>query len=106
MDTGEHVVAAAGEVHLERCIADLRERFAKVPIRVSPPIISFREGVTTTGTASSTTANGRLTFTCTAKPIHNFIVRAVDDSADALKVILLAKDTESDENKILAKRIH
>jgi len=103
MDTGEHVVAAAGEVHLERCVADLRERFAKVPIRVSPPIISFREGVTTTGTASSSTANGRLTFTCTAKPIHNFIVRAVDDSADALKVILLAKDTESDENKMLAK---
>ena len=43
-ETGEHVVAA-GEVHLERCVADLRERFAKVPIRVSPPIISFRETV-------------------------------------------------------------
>lgn len=27
---GEHVLAAAGEVHLERCIKDLKERFAKV----------------------------------------------------------------------------
>ena len=42
METGEHVIAAAGEVHLERCIADLRERFAKVELKVSPPLVSFR----------------------------------------------------------------
>ena len=62
MDTGEHVIAAAGEVHLERCIADLRERFAKVPIRVSPPIVSFRETVTAVSTAQSTTA-------CRCRPV-------------------------------------
>ncbi|KAI9082324.1 hypothetical protein K1719_035747 [Acacia pycnantha] len=27
---GEHVLAAAGEVHLERCVKDLKERFSKV----------------------------------------------------------------------------
>ena len=101
-ETGEHVVAAAGEVHLERCVADLRERFAKVPIRVSPPIISFRETVEGSGTSSSTTPNGRLTITCAAKPMPDFVSRAVDDSAESLKVLLLSQDVESDENKLIA----
>ena len=101
-ETGEHVVAAAGEVHLERCVADLRERFAKVPIRVSPPIISFRETVEGSGTASSTTPNGRLTITCAVKPTPDFVSRAVDDSAESLKVLLLSHDVESEENKLIA----
>eukprot|EP00177_Eucheuma_denticulatum_P008807 GFKZ01015995.1.p1 GENE.GFKZ01015995.1~~GFKZ01015995.1.p1 ORF type:complete len:1122 (-),score=192.43 GFKZ01015995.1:1348-4713(-) len=43
---GEHVVAANGELHLERCLKDLREVFAKgVRIHVSKPIVSFRETV-------------------------------------------------------------
>jgi ribosome assembly protein 1 len=33
-------------LHLERCLRDLRETFAKVPIRVSPPIVAFRETIT------------------------------------------------------------
>ena len=44
-ETGEHVLAAAGEVHLKRCLDDLREQFARVDIEVSAPIISFRETV-------------------------------------------------------------
>jgi len=102
METGEHVIAAAGEVHLERCIADLKERFAKVPIRVSPPIISFREAITSNASARSTTANGRLTITCTAKPMPNFIVRAVDDSSESLKVLLLGNDDQNEENAQIA----
>jgi len=104
MDTGEHVIAAAGEVHLERCIADLRERFAKVPIRVSPPIVSFRETVTAVSTAQSTTANGRVTISCTVKPLPNFIIRAIDDSSEQLKVLLLGKPDESvEENKTILR---
>jgi ribosome assembly protein 1 len=34
MDTGEHVLGAAGEVHLETCIKDLRERFAGIQLQV------------------------------------------------------------------------
>lgn len=44
-ETGEHVIVALGELHLERCISDLRDRFARVPIRVSDPIVGFRETV-------------------------------------------------------------
>lgn len=35
----------AGEVHLETCLRDLRSRFARVPLAVSPPLIAFRETV-------------------------------------------------------------
>ncbi len=61
--TGEHVILTAGELHLEvslssstleasttdkdftsqRCLKDLRDRFAKIEITVSPPIVPFRE---------------------------------------------------------------
>ncbi|KAF8558377.1 P-loop containing nucleoside triphosphate hydrolase protein [Imleria badia] len=41
--TGEHVILTAGELHLERCLKDLRERFARVEIQASKPIVPFRE---------------------------------------------------------------
>ncbi|KAF3687048.1 Elongation factor-like GTPase 1 [Channa argus] len=44
-ETGEHVLVTAGEVHLQRCLDDLRDRFAKIEISVSEPIIPFRETV-------------------------------------------------------------
>ncbi|XP_064391164.1 elongation factor-like GTPase 1 isoform X2 [Halichondria panicea] len=44
-ETGEHVLATAGEVHLKKCIDDLRKSYAKVDVRVSDPIIPFRETV-------------------------------------------------------------
>eukprot|EP00056_Hartaetosiga_gracilis_P009600 m.138338 g.138338 ORF g.138338 m.138338 type:complete len:1106 (-) comp13154_c4_seq20:711-4028(-) len=43
-ESGEYVLAAAGEVHIERCITDLRELFCPgISFKVSPPIIPFRE---------------------------------------------------------------
>lgn len=45
-ETGEHVLVTAGEVHLQRCLDDLKERFAKIEISVSKPIIPFRETIT------------------------------------------------------------
>lgn len=44
-DNGEHVILTAGELHLERCLKDLRERFAKIEIQASPPIVPFRETI-------------------------------------------------------------
>lgn len=42
-ETGEHVILTAGELHLERCLKDLRERFAKCEIQASEAIVPFRE---------------------------------------------------------------
>lgn len=35
----------AGEVHLETVIKDLKERFARIELQVSPPLVAFRESV-------------------------------------------------------------
>jgi ribosome assembly protein 1 len=42
---GEHILATAGEVHLERCIKDLEDTLAKVKVKTSPPIVNFKEGL-------------------------------------------------------------
>lgn len=44
-ETGEHVILTAGELHLERCLRDLKERFAKIEIHASEPIVPFRETI-------------------------------------------------------------
>ena len=43
--TGEHVILTAGELHLERCLKDLRERFAKCEIQAGEPIVPYRETI-------------------------------------------------------------
>lgn len=45
-ESGEHIVAGAGELHLEICLKDLEEDHAGVPIRISDPVVSYRETVT------------------------------------------------------------
>ncbi|VVC88159.1 unnamed protein product [Leptidea sinapis] len=44
-ETGEHVLVTAGEVHLQRCLEDLKNLYAKIPISVSEPIVPFRETI-------------------------------------------------------------
>ena len=44
-DSGEHILATTGELHLERCMTDLRERFAQIEIEHSEPIVPFREAI-------------------------------------------------------------
>lgn len=44
-ESGEHVVSAAGEIHLETCIKDLKDRFARVKLVVSPPLVRLKESI-------------------------------------------------------------
>lgn len=43
--SGEHVLLTAGELHLERCLTDLRERFARCEIQAGEPIVPYRETI-------------------------------------------------------------
>ncbi|KAL2124455.1 hypothetical protein VTJ04DRAFT_820 [Mycothermus thermophilus] len=43
--SGEHVLLTAGELHLERCLTDLRERFAGCEIQCGAPIVPYRETI-------------------------------------------------------------
>ncbi|XP_021709805.1 elongation factor-like GTPase 1 [Aedes aegypti] len=44
-ESGEHVLLTLGEVHLERCIKDLEETYAKIKLNVSKPIVPFKETI-------------------------------------------------------------
>lgn len=44
-ETGEYILAAAGELHLEQCLKDLRERYTHIAIEASPPMVPFRETI-------------------------------------------------------------
>ncbi|KAG5461701.1 MAG: P-loop containing nucleoside triphosphate hydrolase protein, partial [Olpidium bornovanus] len=44
-ESGEHIVAGAGELHLEICLKDLEEDHAQVPIKAGDPVVSYRETV-------------------------------------------------------------
>merc|ERR1712168_1043238 len=44
-ESGEHIIAGAGELHLEICLKDLEEDHACVPLKKSDPVVSYRESV-------------------------------------------------------------
>ena len=45
-ESGEHIIAGAGELHLEICLKDLEEDHACIPIVKTDPVVSYRETVT------------------------------------------------------------
>ncbi|EDW10785.1 eukaryotic translation elongation factor 2 isoform X2 [Drosophila mojavensis] len=44
-ESGEHIIAGAGELHLEICVKDLEEDHACIPLKTSDPLVSYRETV-------------------------------------------------------------
>jgi len=44
-ETGEHIVAGAGELHMEICLKDLQEEHAGIALKISDPVVAFRETV-------------------------------------------------------------
>merc|ERR1712226_267898 len=44
-ESGEHVIAGCGELHVEICLKDLREEYAQCEFTVSDPVVSYLETV-------------------------------------------------------------
>merc|ERR1711904_428881 len=44
-ESGEHVIAGCGELHVEICLKDLREEYAQCDFTVGDPVVSYRETV-------------------------------------------------------------
>jgi elongation factor 2 len=45
-ETGEHVIAGCGELHVEICLHDLQHEFTNIEILTSDPIVTYKETVT------------------------------------------------------------
>lgn len=43
--TGEHIIAGAGELHLEICLKDLRDDFTGIELKISDPVVTYSETV-------------------------------------------------------------
>lgn len=80
--TGEHIIAGAGELHLQICLKDLEEDFMKgAPIKVSKPVVSFAETITKetemTCVAKSPNKHNRLYMY--AEPMKDKLCRAIEE---------------------------
>ncbi|KAL8479138.1 hypothetical protein ACS0TY_026115 [Phlomoides rotata] len=104
---GEHVLAAAGEVHLERCVKDLKERFAKVNLEVSPPLVSFKETIEgnilenlkwfsgSSDYVEKTTANGRCVVRVQVMKLPAPLTKLLDESSELLGDIIGGKSKQA-----------
>merc|ERR1712244_32465 len=86
--SGQHIIAGAGELHLEICLKDLREDYMKgADIRVSEPVVSFGETVSDkTGSDGvhpaicvSKSPNKHNRLYMYAEPLEEEFILAVDD---------------------------
>jgi ribosome assembly protein 1 len=73
LESGEHVILTAGELHLERCLKDLRERFARCEIQAGEAIVPYREGIVKAEEMNppkdSALGRGRIEATTTSKQV-------------------------------------
>ena len=45
-ESGEHIIAGCGELHIEICLKDLVEEYAKCEIKKGDPVVTYKETVT------------------------------------------------------------
>jgi len=106
--TGEHVILTAGELHLERCLKDLKDRFAKIEITVSPPIVPFRETAVVVqesstssnvprGTIQGSVQSNLVEFTIRAVPLPSFITQFLIANQKTLKRLQQRSSTTDSE---------
>jgi len=93
-DSGEHIIAGAGELHLEICLKDLRDDYcAGIDIITSDPVVSYRETVGETSNqiclSKSPNKHNRLYMTATNMP------EGLDDAIDKGEIF----DKQDPKNK-------
>ncbi|KEG13438.1 elongation factor 2 [Trypanosoma grayi] len=85
-ESGEHIVAGAGELHLEICLKDLQEDFMNgAPLKVSEPVVSFRETVTDVSSIQclSKSANKHNRLFCRGAPLTEELCVEMEDGLNA-----------------------
>ena len=111
---GEHLLLSAGELHFERCILDLQERFARCEIQAGEPIVPYRESIVKAeemrppvnkelgrgviiGTTSSKQAKLRLRVRPLPADVTDFLLKNADTIKGVYKRSVQAEDSDSEE---------
>lgn len=110
--TGEHIIAGAGELHLEICLKDLQEDYMKgCKLKISEPVVSFAETVIAESSkmclSKSPNKHNRIFMKATPMPdgmANGIADKKVDIKADTKKLAKqLVDEYEFDAN--LARKI-
>ena len=107
LENGEHVILTAGELHLERCLKDLRERFARCEIQPGPPIVPYRESIVSAaemnpprnhelprGTVISQLASQSVRVRFRVRPLPQPVTECLIKSASTVRDIYVEQDVE------------
>jgi len=80
-ESGEHIIAGAGELHLEICLKDLEEDHACVPLKKSDPVVSYRESVSeeSNQVCLSKSPNKHNRLYMVAKPMPDGLAEDIDN---------------------------
>lgn len=113
-ENGEIVLNTAGEVHLERCLEDLKLRYAKIDLNVSDPIVPFRETIVpppkldmvneaiekkaTEVNLEIWTANRQCRFEIDAKPLPETVIKLLEKNANLIKLLDNCSDRYTEQN--------
>merc|ERR1712115_170723 len=78
-ESGEHIIAGAGELHLEICLKDLEE-FCGVPLHTSDPVVSYRETLSelSSQTCLSKSPNKHNRLYMKGEPLPDGLSEAID----------------------------
>ncbi len=111
LESGEHVILTAGELHLERCLKDLRERFAKCEIQAGETIVPYRETIVSAtempppkdkdlprGTIVGVTTSKQITVRLRVRPLPDAVTDFLLKNAGAIRR-LYSERKEQDEGK-------
>lgn len=96
--SGEHVLLTAGELHLERCLLDLKERFARCDISAGAPIVPYRETIVRAeemrppankelgrGAVISVTSSKQVTMAIRIRPLPVDVTEFLIKSGDSIR---------------------
>jgi len=80
-DSGEHVIAGCGELHVEICLKDLEEDYAKCTIQKGDPVVTYKETVTEESSQMclSKSPNKHNRLYCKAEPIDEEMSNRIED---------------------------
>jgi len=103
----------AGELHLERCLKDLQERYAKCEIQPGEPIVPYRERIVKVeemephknkdlprGTAVSVTASKALNMQIRVRPLLAVVTAFLTENAASIRRLYAERKAQEDAIQI------
>merc|ERR1712054_20858 len=80
-ESGEHVIAGCGELHVEICLKDLREEYAQCDFIMSDPVVSYREtvGGNSSQTCLAKSPNKHKRISLTADPMIDDLCKDIEE---------------------------